>query len=431
MHPEENTQQTGAPPPAHRPAHHPAPPAHPAPSARAARKRRWPRRLGAGAVVLVVFGLGYGVGAGIISWKQHNPVSGNLPNKLDYSSVNQVYQSIKDNYDGKLTEAQLEDGLKHGLAASTNDPYTVYFTPKEAKEFNQQLNNSFSGIGAQLGQDKDKNVQVIAPIEGLPADKAGLKAGDLIVRINGTSTSGMSLDDAVSRIRGPKGTKVALQVVRDKSQTLTLTITRDNITLPSVKTRILDGNVGYLQLTDFANDTAGLTQQAANEFRGKNVSGIILDMRNNGGGYLDAAEKISSLWLKPGQKILDEKHGTEVIDTMTATGDNPLNGIPTVILVNGGTASAAEITAGALHDNGAAYIIGEKTYGKGVVQQLINFRDDSQLKVTIASWYRPNGQNINKKGITPDKILKLTQKDADAGQDPQLQAAQEYLKIKR
>jgi carboxyl-terminal processing protease len=363
MHPEENTQQTGAPPPAHRPAHHPAPPAHPAPSARAARKRRWPRRLGAGAVVLVVFGLGYGVGAGIISWKQHNPVSGNLPNKLDYSSVNQVYQSIKDNYDGKLTEAQLEDGLKHGLAASTNDPYTVYFTPKEAKEFNQQLNNSFSGIGAQLGQDKDKNVQVIAPIEGLPADKAGLKAGDLIVRINGTSTSGMSLDDAVSRIRGPKGTKVALQVVRDKSQTLTLTITRDNITLPSVKTRILDGNVGYLQLTDFANDTAGLTQQAANEFRGKNVSGIILDMRNNGGGYLDAAEKISSLWLKPGQKILDEKHGTEVIDTMTATGDNPLNGIPTVILVNGGTASAAEITAGALHDNGAAFIIGEKTYG--------------------------------------------------------------------
>jgi carboxyl-terminal processing protease len=395
------------------------------------KRRRWPKRVAAVIAAGLIFTAGFGVGNGNISWNQSNPVSGNLPNKLDYTTVDQVYKSLKDNFDGKLNGTELENGLKHGLAAAANDPYTVYFTPKEAKEFNEQLNNSFSGIGAQLGQDSDKNLEVIAPIEGLPADKAGLKAKDIITEINGTSTNGMSVDDAVSKIRGPKGTKVTLQIVRDKKQSLTLTITRDDIKLPSVKTKILDGNVGYIQLTDFANDTAGLAQQAANKFKQQKVNGIILDMRNNGGGYLDAATKISSLWLKPGQKILDEKHGNKVIDTQAAQGDNPLNGIPTVILVNGGTASASEITAGALHDNGAAYLIGEKTYGKGVVQQLINFRDDSQLKVTVASWYRPDGQSINKKGITPDKTVKLTQKDADAGTDTQLQAAQAYLKSKQ
>ncbi len=395
------------------------------------KRRRWPKRLVTVLVAALIFTAGFGVGNGNISWNQPNPVSGNLPNKLDYTSVDQVYKSLKENYDGKLNETQLENGLKHGLAAAANDPYTVYFTPKEAKDFNEQLNNSFTGIGAQLGQDSDKNLEIITPIEGLPADKAGLKAKDIITEINGTSTNGMSVDDAVSKIRGQKGTKVTLQIVRDKNQSLTFVIVRDDIKLPSVKTKTLDGNVGYIQLTDFANDTAGLTQQAADKFKQQNVSGIILDLRNNGGGYLDAATKISSLWLKPGQKILDEKHGNEVIDTQVAKGGDELNGIPTVILTNGGTASASEITAGALHDNGAAYIIGEKTYGKGVVQQLINFRDDSQLKVTVASWYRPDGQNINKKGITPDKIIKLTQKDADAGTDTQLQAAQAYLKAKQ
>lgn len=395
------------------------------------KKRRWPQRLVTVALTGLIFTAGIGVGNGTISWKQYNPVSGTLPNKLDYSSVNQVYQSLKDNYDGKLTVTELENGLKHGLAASTNDPYTVYFTPKEAREFNEQLNNSFTGIGAQLGQDDNKNLEIVAPIEGLPADKAGLKPRDIITEINGVNTGGMSVDDAVSKIRGPKGTKVTLKIVRDKNQTLNFTIVRDDIKLPSVKTEILDGNVGYLQLTDFSNDTAGLTQKAAEEFKRKNVSGIIVDLRNNGGGYLDAATQISSLWLKPGQKILEERHGDEVIDTEVARGDNVLNGIPTVILVNSGTASASEILAGALHDNGDAYIIGEKTYGKGVVQKLINFRDGSQLKVTVASWYRPNGQNINKKGINPNKTVKLTQKDADAGNDTQLQAAQAYLKTKQ
>lgn len=391
-------------------------------------------------VLVAVFILGLSVGNGRLQLPMSHhlqPVSSNLPATLNYSSVQKVYQSLKDNYDGQLTESQLEDGLKHGLAEATKDPYTVYFTAKEAKDFNGQLNNMFSGIGAQLGQDADGNLQVIAPIAGLPADKAGLKAKDLIASINGVSTAGEAVDDAVSKIRGPKGSKVTLQVVRNHKQSLTLTIIRDDIKLPSVKTKILDGNIGYIQISTFADDTNQLTQQAADDFKSKQVNGIILDLRENPGGLLDAAVHLSSLWLPQGQKILDEKHGNTVVDSKNALGGNELHGIPTVVLIDAGSASASEITAGALHDNNAAYLIGEKSYGKGVVQDVICVTGQrlpdgtcpsDELKVTIASWYRPNGQNINHKGITPDKTVTISDADAQAGTDTQLQAAQDYLK---
>jgi carboxyl-terminal processing protease len=381
-------------------------------------------------VLAVVFMAGVNVGDGQINvnlpWGT-KPVTKGLPNKLDYSSVNQVYQSLKQNYDGQLSQSQLLDGLKHGLATATKDPYTVYFTPQEAKDFNNQLNNSFSGIGAQLGQDSDGNLEVIAPIDGLPADKAGLKAQDIITSINGTSTSGMSVDDAVNKIRGPKGSKVKLQVIRDKTQPLSFTITRDDITVPSVKTKTLPGNIGYIQISTFADDTVNLAQKAADQFKQDNVKGIVLDLRDDPGGLLDAAVHVSSLWLPQGQKILDEKRGTTVVDSNAALGGDELHGIPTVVLIDAGSASASEITAGALHDNHAAYLVGQKSYGKGVVQQLINFGDGSQLKVTVASWYRPDGQNINHRGITPDQTVKLTDADAKAGNDTQLQAAETYL----
>ncbi len=378
-------------------------------------------------ILLAVFIVGVNIGNGRLEHNRPKAVSGNLPSKLDYSTVNQVYKSLKDNYDGSLNETQLEDGLKHGLAISTKDPYTVYFTAREAQDFKDELNNSFSGIGAQLGQDKDGNLEVIAPIDGLPADKAGLKAKDIIATIDHTSTSGMSVDDAVSKIRGKKGTKVTLQIVRNKAQALTFTITRDDIKLPSVKNKILDGNIGYLQITTFSEDTTELAKKAADDFKAKHVKGVILDLRDDPGGLLPQSVNIANLWLPQGRKILDQKRGTTVVESNSAVGDDELHGIPTVVLINSGSASASEITAGALHDNHAAYLIGEKSYGKGVVQQLINFGDGSQLKVTVASWYRPNGQNINKKGITPDKTVKISDADAKAGTDTQLQAAQTYL----
>jgi carboxyl-terminal processing protease len=378
-------------------------------------------------ILLVIFLVGVNVGNGRINLHKAHTQNGNLPAKLDYNSVNDVYQSLKDNYDGKLSEAQLEDGLKHGLAESTKDPYTVYFTAKEAQDFNSELNNSFSGIGAQLGQDKEGNLEVVAPIEDLPAAKAGLQAKDIIVTINGQPTTDMSVDEAVSKIRGKSGTEVKLQVVRNRSQTLDLKITRQDINLPSVKSKVLDGNIGYIQVTTFSNDTSDLARKAAQDLKDKQVKGIVLDLRNNPGGLLDAAVHLSSLWLDRGQLILQEKRGSEVIDSENASGGNILHGIPTVVLINSGSASASEITAGALHDQKAAHLIGEKSYGKGVVQQLINLRDGSQLKVTIASWYRPNGQNINKQGIKPDQAVNLTDTDRQAAADPQLDAAQAYL----
>jgi carboxyl-terminal processing protease len=380
----------------------------------------------AGLLAIVLFLAGIGVGDGRLDFNRNSSVAGNLPATLDYSTVNQVYQSLKANYDGKLTATQLTDGLKHGLAEATKDPYTVYFTPAEAKAFNSDLNNSFSGIGATIGQDADGNIEVIAPISGLPAAKAGIQAQDIIVSINGVSTSGMSVDDAVDKIRGNKGSTVTLQVVRNKTQPLTFKITRDNITLPSVTTKTLPGNIGYMQISTFADDTSSLSQKAADTFKSENVKGIILDLRDNPGGLLDAAVNLSSLWLPQGQTVLQEKRGSTVVQTYYSNGDDELHGIPTVILVNGGSASASEITTGALHDNKDAYVIGQKTYGKGVVQQLINFNDGSQLKVTVASWYRPDGENINHKGITPDQTV-VEPSTASTGNDPQLQAAETYL----
>jgi carboxyl-terminal processing protease len=383
------------------------------------------------AILVVVFLVGVGLGNGWIGRQlpgAPKPVAKGLPAQLDYSSVNTVYQSLKQNYNGQLTEGQLIDGLKHGLAQSTNDPYTEYFTAKEAQQFNAQLNEQFSGIGAELGQDSTGNLQVIAPIAGTPAAQAGLQAQDLIASINGVSTSGLNVDEAVSKIRGPAGTKVTLQVVRNHSQVLNLTITRQNITVPSVTTKILPGNIGYMQIATFANDTSDLAKKAADQFAGQHVKGIILDLRDDPGGLLDAADNVSNLWLNQGQTIVTTR-GTSGNQTTAAQGSgNELHGIPTVVLINSGSASASEITTGALHDNKDAYVIGQKSYGKGVVQQLINYSDGSQLKVTIASWYRPNGQNINHRGITPDQAVKQPS-GAISGSttDAQLQAAEAYL----
>ncbi len=386
----------------------------------------WSRGVAAVALAAFIFVVGYAAGQGRISFHSGSPVNTSLPNTLDYSSVNQVYQSLKDNYAGSLTEGQLINGLKHGLAEATNDPYTEYFTAKEAKAFNDELNNSFSGIGAELGKDKDGNLIVVAPIAGFSAEKAGLKAQDIISSINGQSTTGLSIDDAITKIRGKAGTTVTLQIVRNKAQSLTLKITRENIQAPSVTSKVLDGNIGYIQITDFADDTSGLIQQTADKMKQANVKGIILDLRGDPGGELSAAVDVSSEWLPQGTLILQEKRGNTVVDSYQATGSDTLHGIPTVVLIDGGSASASEITTGALHDNHVAYVIGTKSYGKGVVQQLINFKDGSQLKVTVASWYRPNGQNINKKGINPYQTVKEPD-TATADNDPQLQAAESYL----
>lgn len=383
--------------------------------------------------VLVVFILGVLTGDGrlrIVPNGEFGSVTG-LPNSLDYASVNQLYDTIKGNYDGKLTESQMLDGIKHGLAEAANDPYTVYFTPKEAKAFNGELQGiSLTGIGAELDQDSAGNVVVMSPIDGSPASNAGVLAKDVITTINGQSTSGMSVNDAVNKIRGPKGSKVMLGILRGGDQQLTLTITRDTISVPTATSKILDDNIGYLQVSQFSDDTYSLVQKAVSTFQQHGVKKIVLDLRDNPGGEVDTAQNIASMWLPHGKLIMQEKRGSKVVDSYRSTGEDPLKGMPTAVLVNSGSASASEITALALRDNKAATIIGEKSYGKGVVQSVIPFADGSELKVTIAKWYSPNDTSINKKGITPDQAVPLTDADAKAGTDTQLNAALSYLQSK-
>lgn len=381
-------------------------------------------------LAVAIFQFGNLVGSGRVSLLDNigqQQASDKLPEDLDYRTVEDVYDTLRANYDGELDQEKVLDGIKTGLAESTGDPYTEYMNAEETKQFNDDLNGTFSGIGAELGKEKD-SIVIISPISGFPADKAGLKARDVVIEINGESAQGMSVSDAVSKIRGEKGTEVTLKVVRDQAQALEFKIVRETITIPSVESELLEGNIGYLKISRFSEDTVRLSREAATKFKQANVKGVVLDVRGDPGGLLDASIQVSSIWLPRGKTVLQEKSGGKVIKTYTATGDSILEGVPTVVLINGGSASASEIVAGALKDNNAATLVGEKTYGKGSVQSLQKLAYGSVLKVTIARWYTPADKNIDKEGIKPDQEVKISDEDAAAKRDPQKDKALEILK---
>lgn len=379
----------------------------------------------------LIFISGFGIGSGriVVNGNQlyRKSIQKNGSKSLDYSSVQEVYDTLRSDYDGQLDTNKLLDGLKAGLANAAGDPYTEYLNKDATKDFNEQLNGTFSGIGAELSKDEKGSLIVISPISGFPAEKAGLKPKDVIVEIDGKSTNGLSISDAVTKIRGEVNTKVKLRVIRGGAQDLPFEITREQITIPSVESKILDGNIGYIKISRYAEDTTSLATTAANDFKQKNVKGVILDVRGDPGGLLDAAVSVSSLWLDKSQTVLQEKRDNVVVKTYKAQGDPVLKGIPTVVLINEGSASASEITAGALHDNKAATLVGVKSFGKGSVQQLEKLKDGGVLKVTIARWYTPAGININKEGIKPDTEVKITDEQIKAKADPQLDAAKAAL----
>lgn len=352
-----------------------------------------------------------------------NRQNASLPNQLDFSGVQQVYDKLRLNFDGQLDQQKLIDGAKKGLVDAAGDPYTVFFTSDEATKFKNELDGKFSGIGAELGKKND-TLTVISTIDESPARKAGLLAGDLIVKVNGEDTTNWSIEQAVSKIRGDKGTTVKLTIVRAQ-QLKEFSIVRDDIVNPSVNASITDQNIGYMRVSRFAEDTEALSKQAAADFKAKNVKGIILDLRGNGGGYVNAATALSSLWLKQGDVVVDEKGNQS--DREVASGNNLLSGIPTVVLIDGGSASASEITAGALHDHGAAKLVGVKSFGKGSVQQILDLTGGDQLKVTVAKWFTPNGINISKEGIKPDVEVQVSDADLAANRDPQKDKAAELL----
>lgn len=382
------------------------------------------------AIAALVFGLGLLIGRGDINI---DGLSGNRSSssasKLDYSSVDQLYGILSSNFDGTIDKEKAIDGIKEGLVRAAGDPYTEYLAPKDAAEFNNQISGSFTGIGAELGKDQDDNIIIVSPLAGFPAEKAGLKPRDAIAAINGETTSGISINTAVRKIRGEEGTDVKLTIVRGGGNPFEVTIKRAKITIPSVESKI-DGQVGYLKINQFTDDTVSNAKAAAADFKSAGVKGVVLDLRGNPGGYLRGAVDIASLWLERGKVIVEERRGKAVMNTHRATGDNPLFGMPTTVLVNGGSASASEIVAGALRDNNAAGVVGTKSFGKGSVQKVEVLRGGSELKVTVARWYTPKGANIDKQGISPDETVEISDDDAKAGRDPQKDKAYQIVQQK-
>lgn len=348
------------------------------------------------------------------------------PGQLDLSSLQEVYKALSKNFDGTLDTQKLIDGAKHGLVAAAGDPYTIYMNPEEAKAFDGDLEGTFEGIGAELGK-KDDKLTVISTLDNSPAKKAGLQSGDIIVKVNGEDSTDWAVDKAVTKIRGEKGTTVKLVVVRG-DETKELTITRDQITDPSVKSEVTADGIGIMRISRFAQtDTSRLARLAAEDFKSKNVKGVIVDLRGNGGGYRDAAVDIAGLWMN-NKTVMTERSNGKITDTLKTGDDAILAGVPTIVLIDGGSASASEILAGALKDNGIATLLGEKSFGKGSVQTIEQLSNGGVLKVTVARWYTPNGKNINKEGINPDVEVKISDADAKAGVDAQKNAAIEKLK---
>jgi len=343
------------------------------------------------------------------------------PGTIDLSSLQEVYAALNRNYDGKLDAAKLIDGAKHGLVEAAGDPYTVYLSPEEAKEFQGDLEGTFEGIGAELGK-KDEKLTVISVLDNSPARKAGLQSGDIIAKVNDEASDDWAVDKAVSKIRGEKGTTVKLSIIRG-TEPKEFTITRDQITDPSVKSEITADGIGVMRISRFGQtDTANLAKLAAQDFKEKGVKGVVVDLRGNGGGYRDAAVDIAGIWMN-NKVVMTERTNGKVTDTLKTGNDAILAGVPTVVLIDGGSASASEILAGALKDNNAATLLGGKSFGKGSVQTIEQLSNGGELKVTIARWYTPNGKNINKEGIAPDVTVTPTEADIKANNDVQKDAA--------
>lgn len=379
--------------------------------------------------VLLVGLLGFSLGANFdgVGTGRYSSVNEDLPEQLNYAQVDEVYDALREKYAGELTEEELMEGLKKGLAEATGDSFTQYLDADSARELDESLDGQFGGIGAEIGE-RDGDLVVIAPISGTPADEAGLQSQDVIAEIDGQSTADLSVGEAVSKIRGEEGTQVVLTIIRGDDSPEEVEITRGQIEVPSVESEMLDGNVGYIELIRFGTDTTNDFRVAANSLLDDGAEKIVLDVRSNPGGFLEVAVDVASEFLNSGDLVVEERRSEEVKSSKRARGNGLLSGVPTVVLINEGSASASEIIAGALRDNGVAELVGMQTFGKGSVQELVELSGGSVLRVTIANWYTPDGVNIEEEGVEPDYEVELDIDDIEAGDDPQLDRALELLR---
>ncbi|OHA07644.1 MAG: hypothetical protein A3B29_05605 [Candidatus Sungbacteria bacterium RIFCSPLOWO2_01_FULL_51_34] len=386
-------------------------------------------------IVVVAFGTGYAagthqrsaVGAEVVAIQ--NQEAG-MPNGVDFALFWDVWSRLERDFVDKknIDRQKLVYGAIDGLVQSLGDPYTTFFPPEEAKRFNDDIKGEFGGIGAEIGIRKGV-LTVIAPLKDSPAERAGLLAGDKVLKINGTSTTELSLDQAVSSIRGVKGTPVTLTIARERVDgAKDISVVRDSIRIPVYETKKLGDGIFYVHLFNFNENAADEFRRALQEMHRVGASKLILDLRNNPGGYLNHAVDIASWFLPAGEVVAREvfASGKEVV--YRSHGYVYLERTPVVVIINQGSASASEILAGALRDKRNITIVGEKSYGKGSVQELEPLPDSASLKITIAKWLTPNGFSINDSGIEPDIAKELQAEDVEQDRDPQLDAALEAVR---
>lgn len=375
--------------------------------------------LALGGFIFILVGFAGGLGLTVFQSSQ-------LASRPDFASLNGIYDVLVRKFDGPADKTKLLDGAKKGLLNATGDPYTVYLTAEEAKELDDDLSGTLSGIGAEIAI-KNNQLTVVAPIADSPAEKAGLKPGDAIIRIDDTDSSGLTLEQAVRKIRGAADTQVKLKVVRGNAAPTDYTITRAVITVASVKSSMKPGGVGYLQVTRFGSDTGEKLHTAAADLQSQGATKFVLDLRNDPGGYLEEAVTVTSQFLNSGELVVEQRKDGKSIEKLYSKGQGSMIGKPTVVLINAGSASASEIVAGALQDHKVATLVGETSFGKGSVQEISKLAGGAELKITVAHWYTPAGKNITKEGIKPDHEVKLSTEDYNAGRDPQLDKALQIL----
>ncbi len=352
-----------------------------------------------------------------------------MPQGVDFGILWNTWKIIEEKYKnrGTLDTQKMVYGATEGMLKSLGDPYTIFFKPDDATKFTQDIKGSFGGIGAELGYKK--GVVIIAPLKDMPAEKAGLKAGDKIIKINGTSTIDMTLDEVVIKIRGPIDTPVILIIERQGvTSLLEFTITRATITVSSVTWEKKTDIVAYVKIHNFFGDVEKNFTKAVVDARAQGATKLILDLRNNSGGLLDASINIATQFIPVGKAIMFEDFGAgKSRNQFNSFGGGTLEKTPTIVLINGGSASAAEILAGALQDSRGIKLVGEKTFGKGSVQEVVQLPQGASVKVTVAKWLTPSGKTIDEQGIEPDVKIELTDENRAANYDPQLDKALELI----
>lgn len=375
--------------------------------------------------ISIVFGSGIFVGRGTVLCPFCPPEG------VDFSILWEAWQKLEENYvrPEALDQQKMIYGATSGMVESLGDPYTAFFNPEETKVFLEDVSGRFEGVGMEIGI-KNNQLQIIAPLEDTPAQKAGLLPGDKIVKIDGLSTAGITNEKAVSLIRGPSGTEVALTIQREGwPEEKDFKIERAVINVPCAKWELKDNDIAYIKLYHFSENADTEFRDKAVEILDSSAKKIILDLRNNPGGYLERAQDIAGWFLEKGQVVVIEDFGNKQEQNVyKAKGNSKFFDYPIVILINKGSASASEILASAIRDNLGAKLVGETSYGKGSVQQLENLTDGSSLKVTVANWLTPKGELIEGKGLEPDIKVEMTEEDYSQDRDPQLDKALEIIK---